>query len=111
MEVRQIGDWMLEDRLAAGGPPVVVLFLKSEGRKERFRRTDFRRVASDHPHANFYEVDLIENPSVRRKYGLPAHPVVLIFVNGVEVTRHGGPFLASTVARVLGPCHHEEDQP
>jgi hypothetical protein len=110
MKVKQIGDWTLEDRLAAGGPPVVVMFLNAEGRADRLRRIDFRRVSEDHPEANFYEVDLIENPSLRKKYSITHQPVVLIFVDGSEVARHGGPFLAPTIVRVLGPCHHEGEE-
>jgi thiol-disulfide isomerase/thioredoxin len=111
MKVRQIGDWTLEDRLAAGGPPVVVMFLNAEGRADRLRRIDFRRVAGDHPEASFYEVDLIENPSLKAKYSIKLPPTVLIFMDGSEVARHGGPFIASTIVRVLGPCHQEGEEP
>lgn len=81
MKVKQIGDWTLEDRLAAGGPPVVAMFLKAEGRSDRLRRENFRQVAEKHPESNFYEVDLIENTSL-------------------------GPM----ILRVLGPCHTEGDE-
>lgn len=109
MKVKQIGDWTLEDRLAAGGPPVVVMFFKAEGRGDQLRRTDFRRVAENHPEANFYEVDLLENPSLMNKYLLPPTPAVLFFVDGTEVARHMGPFIGPTLMRVLGSCHLEGD--
>ena len=108
MKVKQIGDWTLEDRLVAGGPPVVVMFRNVEGTADRLRRIDFRRVAQDHPEANFHEVDLIENPSVKTKYRLSVQPVVLVFVDGAEVARHVGPFIGPTIARLFGPCRQEE---
>jgi hypothetical protein len=110
MKVRQIGDWTLEDRLAAGGPPVVVLFMKAEGRSDRIRRADFRRVAEDHPQANFYEVDLIENPSLKEKYSIATPPLVLVFVDGAEVARDAGPFVGPTIVRALGPCQRRSKE-
>jgi len=111
MKVKQIGDWTLEDRLAAGGPPVVVLFRKAEGRVDRLRQADFRRVAEDHPEANFYEVDLIENPSLRAKYSVYTAPVVVVFVDGVEAARQASPLVGPMVARVLGACHKKGNEP
>ena len=107
MKVRRIGDWSLEDRLAAGGPPVVVMFLEAEGRTEPLRRMDFRRVAENHDDANFYEIDLLENPSLRMKYAITQHPLVLVFVDGREVARDAGSLLRPMLLRVLGPCPHE----
>jgi hypothetical protein len=103
MKVRQIGDWALEDRLMVGGPPVVVMFLMTEGRNDRFARMDFRRVAENHPEINFYEIDLIENPSLMMKYQISFCPIVLIFSTGTEVARQAGPLLEPTIQRVLGP--------
>lgn len=110
MKIKQIGDWTLEDRLAARGPAVVVLFLKSDGRRSLPLRAEFRRVAANHPDANFYEVDLIENPSLIRKYSLSTHPVVLVFVDGAEVGRHGGTAIGAAILRILGPCPQEGDE-
>jgi hypothetical protein len=110
MKVKQIGDWTLEDRLAAGGPPVVVLFRMAEGRVDRFRQADFRRIAEEHPEASFYEVDLIENPSLRAKYSIFTTPLTVVFVDGVEVARHPGPFVGAMVVNALGPCHKKREE-
>ncbi len=48
MKILQIGDWTLEDRLAMGGRPLVVLFVKSDGQKNHLLRAEFRRVAEEH---------------------------------------------------------------
>ena len=69
-----------------------------------------RRVAEEHPEANFYEIDLIENPSIKTKYSISAQPVVLVFVDGTEVARHGGPFIGPTILRLFGPCHQEGEE-
>ncbi len=111
MKVRRIGDWSLEDRLAAGGPPVVVMFRNAEERAEPLRSLDFHRAAANHPEANFYEVDLLENPSLREKYSIAQQPLVLIFVDGAEVARDACTFLRPTLLRVLGPCHQEGEGP
>ena len=104
MKIEQIGDWTLEDRLAAGGKPLVVRFIEmgGSGSGGAAARRDFLRVAKDHPHARFYEVDLIENPSLAKRYAIASAPVVLVFVDGLEVARHAGTLLAATVDRVLG---------
>lgn len=102
MRVTQIGDWALEDRLAAGGPPVIVMFMEAGKRTADLRRAEFRRVAADHPDARFYEVDVLENPSVLQRYALAGTPVVLVFVHGEEVARHVGSLIETTVDRVLG---------
>ena len=102
MKIEQIGDWALEDRLAAGGKPIVVRFIEMGGKAGASARRDFLRVAQDHPHARFYEVDLVENPSLAQRYAIAQAPVVLMFIDGVEVARHTGTLLAATVDRVLG---------
>lgn len=109
MRVLELSDWGLEDRLAAGGPTVLVLFRKAEGRNDRVRRADFRRFAEKHPEAAFYEVDLVENPSLEGKYSVPDSPVVVVFSEGAEVARHSGPIIAPMILRVLGPWQREGD--
>lgn len=101
MRIEQIGDWTLEDRLAIGGMPIVVRFMETGGKSETSRR-DFLRVAQEHPKARFYEVDLVENPSLVRRYKLTQVPVVLVFINGSEVARQAGDLMATTVDRALG---------
>jgi thiol-disulfide isomerase/thioredoxin len=103
MKVEQIGDWTLEDRLAMSGPPLVVMFFQMDDPKQRRLQGEFRRLAEEHRDARFYEVDLIENPSLAAKYGLATPPTALVFVDGAEVARHVGAQLATMVDRVLGP--------
>jgi len=103
MKVEQIGDWTLEDRLGMHGPPLVVMFFRMDERRQRMLQGEFRRLAGEHPDARFYEVDLVENPSLAQKYSIATPPMVLVFVDGVEVGRHVGIHVATTVDRVLGP--------
>jgi hypothetical protein len=101
MKVRQISDWALEDRLAVDGTPLVVLFLESGVRMADVRRHEFRRVAREHPDVAFFEIDLLENPSLAARYSVATTPVVVVFVRGVEVARHGGGQLEELVGRIL----------
>ena len=102
MRIEQIGDWTLEDRLASGGKPIVVRFFEMGGKGDETARRDFLRVAREHPGARFYEVDLVENPSLARRYALTRAPIVIVFIEGVEVARQAGNLLATTVHRALG---------
>jgi hypothetical protein len=104
MNVRQIGDWALEDRLAMDGAPLVVLFLESGQRANELRRHEFRRVAREHPDVAFVEVDLVENPSLAARLSITSTPLVLVFVRGVEAARHVDGALEEMVGRVLGRC-------
>ena len=110
MRVEQIGDWTLEDRLAMHGPPLVVLFSRIDERRQRLLQGEFRRLAGEHPDARFYEVDLVENPSLMKKYSFATLPVVLVFVDGVEVGRHVGLRVSAMVDRVLGPGPSADDE-
>ncbi len=103
MTIRQIGDWTLEDRLAVKGKSIVVLFLNSDDRRNDSLRGEFRRVAREHQDADFYEVDLLENPALSERYAIRQVPIVLVFIDGVEVGRHAGTLIAPTVDRILGP--------
>jgi thioredoxin-like negative regulator of GroEL len=102
MRIEQIGDWTLEDRLAIGGKPVVVRFMEVGGKGATSRR-DFLRVAKHHANARFYEVDLVENPSLAQRYSITQVPMVIVFVNGIETARQAGDLMATTVNRALGP--------
>jgi len=107
MRIEQIGDWTLDDRLMAGGKPLVVRFMETGAKGGDTARRDFRRVAREHPDARFYEVDLVENPSLARRYSIEKALLVLVFVDGVEVACYSGTLLAATVDRILGPCENE----
>jgi thiol-disulfide isomerase/thioredoxin len=109
VKIEQIGDWTLEDRLATSGRPLIVMFVNSDGLKNHLLRAEFRRVAEEHRDAKFYEVDLLENPSLITKYSIPNPPMVLVFVDGLEVARHVGTLIATTVERVLGSRPPEEE--
>src|SRR5262245_33751938 len=109
MRIEQIGDWTLEDRLAIGGKPLVVRFFELGGKGEAAARKDFARVAARHPDARFYEVDLVENPSLGERYGIVRAPLVIVFINGVEVARQSGNLLATTVNRALGSPEEPSD--
>lgn len=102
MRIEQIGDWTLEDRLAIGGKPLVVRFFEMGGKGDDASRRDFLRVAGEHPNARFYEVDLVENPSLAQRYSIARAPMVIVFIEGVEVARQAGNLLAATVHRALG---------
>lgn len=109
MRIEQIGDWTLEDRLAAGGKPIVVRFMELDAKGGETARREFRKVALDHPDARFYEVDLVENPSLAQRYAITKAPLVIVFVDGVEVVRQtGSSMLAAIVDRALGPTGDSE---
>ena len=110
MIVNRIGDWNLEDRLARRGKSLVVLFHNADDPKVRALRKEFARVAREHRDAEFYEVDLVENPSLSAKYSLAQAPMVLVFVDGTEVGRHAGTSIAATVDRVLGVPPHDREE-
>ncbi len=109
MRIEQIGDWTLEDRLALGGKPLVVRFFELGGKGEVAARKDFARVAAKHPDARFYEVDLVENPSLEERYSISRAPMVIVFINGAEVARQAGNLLATTVNRALGSPDESAD--
>jgi len=109
MRIEQIGDWTLEDRLAIGGKPLVVRFFEVGAKGEGAARKDFARIAARHPGARFYEVDLVENPSLGQRYSIAGAPLVIVFINGVEVARQAGNLLATTVHRALGTTEEPSD--
>ena len=100
MRIEQIGDWTLEDRLALHGTSVVVRFMET-GEKGGASRRDFLRAAKVHPNARFYEVDLVENPSLAERYAIAKLPMVIVFINGTEVARQAGDLVGTTVDRAL----------
>ena len=100
MKIEQIGDWTLEDRLAVSHEPVVVRFMET-GEKGGASRRDFLRAAKVHPSARFYEVDLVENPSLAGRYAIAKLPLVIVFINGTEVARQAGDLVGTTVDRAL----------
>lgn len=102
MRIEQIGDWTLEDRLALGGKPVVVRFFETGDKNDAAARRDFQRGAKAHPNARFYEVDVVENPSLVAKHRIGRAPMVLVFIDGVEVARQSGSLLAVAVHKALG---------
>jgi thiol-disulfide isomerase/thioredoxin len=110
VKVEQIGDWTLEDRLAMHGPPLVVMFFRIDERRQRMLQGEFRRLAEEHRDARFYEVDLVENPSLATKYSIATLPMVLVFVDGVEVGRHAGMRVSPMVDRVLGEGPPQDDE-
>jgi hypothetical protein len=101
MRIEQIGDWTLGDLLATHGAPVVVRFMET-GEKGAASRRDFQRVASEHPQARFFEIDLVENPGLAGRYAITQTPLVIVFINGVEAARQAGNLMATTVDRALG---------
>ena len=100
MRIEQIGDWTLEDRLGIGRGPIVVRFMET-GEKAGASRRDFLRAAKVHPNARFYEIDLVENPSLAGRYSIAKVPMVIVFINGTEVARQAGDLVGTTVDRAL----------
>jgi len=103
MKIERIGDWTLEDRLASGGGPLVVLFVTSGYRRRDVPREEFARLATLYTEARFCVVDLLENPSLAERFSISEAPTTLVFVDGREATRHVGSLLLQPVARILGP--------
>ena len=103
MQVRRIGDWTLEDRLAESDRPLVVLFFRADGARSAIPEAAFRRLADAYPAARFVEVDLVENPALAARFAVTAPPETLVFVGGIEKGRGRGVRLEPAVAGLLGP--------
>ena len=121
MKITQISDWTLEDRLADDPRPMVVTFMRTGEPGLAELREEIRYLADAYPDARFYEVDLVENPSLEEKFRLRKKnaslrlPLTMVFVDGLEKVRHTGPLLVRFVEGALGP-HPEpgdgdEDRP
>ncbi len=110
MKVKKIGDWTLEDRLGLKGRSLVVLFDRTGNEGLPRIHDQFKKAAEEHPDAEFLVLDLLENPSLAHRYAIPRTPIVMVFVDGVEVGRHVGTSIAATIDRVLGPCPLEDDE-
>ena len=109
MKVARICDWDLEDRLALPHHPIVVMFMRTGEKGVESPREELQLLATSYPDSRFFEVDLIENPSLVQRLGLQtrltplALPMTLVFVEGVERARHVGSLLVGVVEQILGP--------
>jgi hypothetical protein len=109
MKVTRICDWDLEDRLAMTHHPIVVMFMRTGEKGLKSPREELRFLASSYPDSRFFEIDLIENPSLVQRLGLQtrltplALPMTLVFVEGVEKARHVGSLMVGIVEQILGP--------
>jgi hypothetical protein len=109
MKVTRICDWDLEDRLAIDRHPIVVMFLMTGEKGLQSPRGELHALADSYPDARFYEIDLLENPSLIQRLELRprffplALPMTLVFVGGVEKARHVGSLLVGVVEQILGP--------
>jgi hypothetical protein len=113
MKAVQISDWDLEDRLSTDRRPVVVQFAKTGAKDQKVAREEFRTLAGVYPEAPFFEIDLLENPSAARRFSVTrklfdSAPVTVIYVDGVEQTRHIGALLGAPLKRILGPGSEPE---
>jgi hypothetical protein len=102
VKATRIGDWQLTDRIQTDPRPIVVLFVDTSTDRDTRARVEFKELAQVYPAALFFEIDLLENPSLIQAFGLSRWPVTLVFVGGLEVARHIGSELMASVARVLG---------
>jgi len=114
MKVTRISDWELEDRLGMDHHPMVVMFSRIGENGSQPPREELQYLAASYPEARFFEVDLLENPSLVRKLGLQKRftrlvlPITVVYVEGVEKARHVGSLLVGVVEQVLGP-HPDPD--
>jgi hypothetical protein len=102
MKVSRISDWDLEDRLWSDHRTIVVMFSKAGEGMQDVPREELRNLAASFEEARFFEVDLLESPSLVQKYSVTLIPTTLVFVDGVERGRHVGPAMIGTVKRILG---------
>lgn len=110
MKATRIGDWQLTERIQTDLRPIVVLFLNSDTDRYTMTRAEFKELALLYPDALFFEVDLLENPSLVQTFNLSLWPTMLVFVGGMEVARQTGSEMIVSVARVLGAPPEEESQ-
>jgi hypothetical protein len=116
MSVTRICDWDLEDRLAMDRHPIVVMFLKAGDQGMQSPREELQSLAPSYPDARFFEIDLLENPSLIQRLGLRPRflplvlPMTLVFVEGIEKARHVGSLLVGVVEQILGPPPGPDDE-
>lgn len=115
MRITRISDWDLEERLGLDSRPIVVTFMRAGERGHRAIREELQYLADSYPDARFYDVDLLENPSLEGKFDLRRGqeglrlPLTLVFMEGVEKARHAGALLVRVVERALGPPPEPDD--
>jgi len=97
--VLEINDWLLPEELAVEGATVLVLFDRSE---RGAARDAFASAAAQHGgSARFLRIDVDENPSVRKEYGIRTLPGVVLFVNGKEGARLSGAVGDAAISELL----------
>jgi len=103
VRVQFVNDWALEERLFAATRPLVVMFVASGHGMREIKDREFFRLASAYSEADFLVADLFENPSLKDRFWISEVPTTLIFVYGLEQTRHVGGHVELPLERILGP--------
>ena len=109
MNVKRINDWAFDDRLTAARRPLVTLFAWFGLNRYDVLRQEFRELAAAYSEVDFCEIDLLENPSISKRYSIAAVPTTIVFVAGAERARHHGPLFERSVESVLGPTREKEE--
>jgi hypothetical protein len=110
VRVQFVNDWALEERLFAATRPLVVMFVASGHGIREVGDGEFFRLAAAYPEADFLVADLFENPSLKDRFLISKAPTTLIFVYGLEHTRHIGGHLEFPLGRILGPHPRISDE-
>ena len=91
--VRDLNDTGLEERVLESEGLVAVAFLDWGSIPCEHFKPELDAVA-DHLHgkAEFYRIDVSENPSITEELGVQAVPTLLVFREGEEIARYEGPY-------------------
>ena len=100
--LKRIGDWWLEEELNRTEEPLVVLFTRSGGQHSGELRHEVQALARNYFLTRFFVVDLVENPGLEGRFGIPRVPVLIVFVGGAERVRHAGADPRAAVRLALG---------
>ncbi len=100
--MKRISDWRLEEELQQEDSPLAVLFTAAGEIRSPEARHDFRRLAEDYHPTRFFELDLLENPSLKERFKIRRIPILMVFLQGQEQSRHTGSDFRGALRRALG---------
>ena len=91
--VRDLNDTGLEERVLESEGLVAVAFLDWGSIPCEHFKPELEAVSDGlHGKAEFYRIDVSENPSITEELGVQAVPTLLVFREGEEIARYEGPY-------------------
>lgn len=110
MQVKELTDLTLVSELLARPPLMVVACVETgDAASEACAGTMYELSARYAPHAVFFELDLLENPSLRARLMVYRLPTVIFFESGAESRRFVGPNQGEPIERALREALHSQE--